>query len=393
MGEKNTEYNISGDFVQGDKHEHHHEAPRSSLNSFGHALYYPYIHLTDEVWLKHAFLFWDKISRIVPHSFEPQDSEDIIRIKQETNFLEDYCPEKLIIRDTFRSFSESLEKYINDNLKYKNKVRRESQSKGKYELLLKEREFKTIQNGSYIHIEKMDSELIEKLSKLGLAIPGDNEWTGWIKIDNMVGQSYMTYLAKSISSEKSIPMVTDTEEFYSSQGVYQEGRYENRFKEELGYLLMDMVVPKEINNITMEQLIKLRTKYNDQRMAFFDEINKISTTLPSIDNQSTLQDALHYYNTLLSKKTKELEKVFNLNGITTIKKPLAISMCASFVTGSLWGTSAGLAYGAFSSYIEYERKKIERDSHPMSYLLNIKSELNKEDLFQKIQKWSNFERR
>ena len=27
MGEKDTEYNILGDFVQGDKHEHHHEAP------------------------------------------------------------------------------------------------------------------------------------------------------------------------------------------------------------------------------------------------------------------------------------------------------------------------------------------------------------------------------
>jgi len=370
----------TGDNVK-EKHEHHHhEAPRTSLNSFGHALYYPYIHLTDEIWLKHAFLFWDKISRIVPPSFSPEDNEDIRQIREQTNFLEDYYPDKRVIRNTFSSFSEILEEYI----KYG-----DHEGKKDYSHLRRE----TLQNGSYIHIEKMDSELIEKLSKLGLAIPGDNEWTGWIKIDNMVGQSYMTYLAKSISSEKSIPMVTDTEEFYSSQGVYQEGRYENRFKEELGYLLMDMVVPKEINNITIEQLIKLRTKYNDQRMAFFDEINKISTTLPSIDNQSALQDALHYYNTLLSKKTKELEKVFNLNGITTIKKPLAISMCASFVTGSLWGTSAGLAYGAFSSYIEYERKKIERDSHPMSYLLNIKSELNKEDLFQKIQKWSNFERR
>ncbi len=380
MGEKNTEYNISGDFVQGDKHEHHHESPQISLNSFGHALYYPYIHLTDEIWLKHAFLFWDKISRIVPPSFSPEDNEDIRQIREQTNFLEDYRPDKRVIRNTFSSFSEILKEYI----KYGDHEEKKVYSHARRE---------TLQNGSYIHIEKMDQELIEKLSKLGLAVPGDNEWASWIKIDNRVGQSYMTYLAKSISSEKSIPMVTDTEEFYSSQGVYQERRYENRFKEELGYLLIDTIIPKNINSVSISELINIRTKYNDQRTEFFDEINKLSTTLSSIDNQSALQDALHYHNTLLSAKTKELEKVFNLNGIETIKNPLAISMCASFVTGSLWGTSVGLAYGAFSSYIEYERRRVERNSHPMSYLLNIKSELNKEDLFQKIQKWSNFERK
>ncbi len=379
MEEKNVQYNILRDYVAGEKHEHYHH--NNSLSSFGHALYYPHIHLTDEEWLKHAFLFWDKISRIVPHSFEPHDNEDIIRIKQETNFLEDYHPEEWIIRDTFRSFSESLEKHIDDNLEYKNNGRQISNSLGKYELLLREREFKTMQNGNYIHIEKMDQGLIERLSQLGLAVPGKDQWSSWIKIDNAIGELYMSYLAKTISNEKSIPMVTDTEKFYSPHSVR---RYENRFKEELGYLLIDMVVPKDINNITMKQLIKFKTNYNDQRMQFFHEINKLSSILPSLDSQSELEDALHYHKKLLKKQTKELEKVFNLNDIETIKNPLVLSMGASLLTDSLLGISAGLAYGAFLSYTEYTRRNVEVNQHPMSYLLNIKSELNKEDLFQKI---------
>ena len=55
--------------------------------SFGHALYYPHINLTNKNWVKHALLFWDKISRIVPYSVETEDSEDIIRIKDETDFI------------------------------------------------------------------------------------------------------------------------------------------------------------------------------------------------------------------------------------------------------------------------------------------------------------------
>jgi hypothetical protein len=46
--------------------------------SFGHALYYPRINLTNKNWLKYAVLYWDKISRIVPPSVQAADSEDVI---------------------------------------------------------------------------------------------------------------------------------------------------------------------------------------------------------------------------------------------------------------------------------------------------------------------------
>jgi hypothetical protein len=38
----------------------------------GVALYYPYIHVRDERWLKMALLYWDRIRRIVPHGFKPE---------------------------------------------------------------------------------------------------------------------------------------------------------------------------------------------------------------------------------------------------------------------------------------------------------------------------------
>ncbi len=61
--------------------------------SFGHALYYPHINLTNKNWLKYAVLYWDKISRIVPSSIQPTDSEDIIRLRSELDFIKEYRPE------------------------------------------------------------------------------------------------------------------------------------------------------------------------------------------------------------------------------------------------------------------------------------------------------------
>jgi hypothetical protein len=38
--------------------------------AFTKALYYPWIDIKDEGWLKNAMLYWDKIHTIVPRSFE-----------------------------------------------------------------------------------------------------------------------------------------------------------------------------------------------------------------------------------------------------------------------------------------------------------------------------------
>ena len=40
-----------------------------------HGLYYPYFHIRDDRWLKAAALYWPKIVRIVPDSYETQDSD------------------------------------------------------------------------------------------------------------------------------------------------------------------------------------------------------------------------------------------------------------------------------------------------------------------------------
>ena len=362
--------------------------------SFGHALYYPYIHLTNKNWLKHAFLFWDKISRIVPASFEPQDDEDIIKIRQETNFIHDYYPNPNIVINTFRYFIEdlsidSLEQY--SKRKFFDERTISSTNYGKYEKLFKHTNYKVLKNSGYIHINKIHPHLVKELMRLGLAIEGKHEWSSWIKIDNFIGEMYMTYLAKVISTENSIPIVTDRIENINPIEV-DIFRYREEFKEQLGYLLIDSVIPKNINNVTIEQLINIRIKYDDQRMAFFDEINNLTSILPTIDSKSALKDALHYHNKLLMKQTKELEKVFNLNGIESIIKPIALSMGVGMATdymipseNKFWGVSAGLLYGVVTAYTDITKRQIETDKDSMAYLLNLQSELDKKSLFKTIQ--------
>ena len=215
-------------------------------SSFGHALYYPHIHLTNENWLKHAFLFWDKISRIVPSSFEPQDNENVIRIRQETDFLEDYYPHESLISNTFMDFTTILDHYLHSKDDWIEHVfNSESYYKqSKYKELFKRTDYPISEDGAYIYVENMTSTSIKKLSEFGFVTHGKDKYSNWIKIDNEIGSLYMKHLAKSISNEKSIPIVTDREDYLNS-GISKERIYRNEFEEQLGYLVIDSVVPKK----------------------------------------------------------------------------------------------------------------------------------------------------
>jgi|YelNatPaOPRAMG01_1025707.scaffolds.fasta_scaffold21344_2 hypothetical protein len=375
--------------------------------SFGHALYYPFINLTNKNWLKHAFIFWDKISRIVPSSVTPSDSEEIIKIKYETGFIENYSPDRGAISNTLRTFSEYLERILNseDFYKYYWRKSRNYFDDWEYEHWRRFREDFGLRrdilesiaksSGTYLHVQKIDRNLKEKLFTLGLAIPGENEYEDWIKIDNEIGFIYMSFLAKSISKEKTIPIVTDIEQFYSATILFEPKLfrdYQSEFEYKLGNLIIGSCVPKDINSVPFDKLIEIRKKYNAERMNFFNMISDLCLSLPEIDNETALEDALNHYGELLIKQTKELKDIYESFKIETVFKFLNISVPSALVsisniipiTYKPFGIGAGIIFGLVSSAASVKKEKKQLKERPLSYLLNLNSELSGEDIFKKI---------
>jgi hypothetical protein len=50
-------------------------------------LYYPYIHIRDEQWLKLAALYWPRLARVLPHDFPVPDSETVRTLVDELDFI------------------------------------------------------------------------------------------------------------------------------------------------------------------------------------------------------------------------------------------------------------------------------------------------------------------
>ena len=374
--------------------------------SFGHALYYPHIDLTNKNWLKHAFLFWDKISRIVPSSVRPSDSEDVIRIRYETGFIDDYSPDSWVVSDTFRSFSEFLEYFIQSDRFYWHFRRhhfddweREYRHRRRFQ---DDSDFRrgylqavTQSQGTYLHIQKLDRRLKEQLFDIGLAIPGENEWEDWVRIDNEIGFIYMSYLAKVISNERSLPVVTDIEQFFSVSSSFEPKvfrDYDAEFEYKLGNLLIASFLPKDINTVPFDKLIDLREKYSAERTAYFNTISELCQNIPEIDNESALKDALNHYSTSLIDQTTQLKSAFEANKIETVTKFMSISMPSALVSLSSYvpveykplGIGAGLLFGLASSINSVKKERNQLRQKPLSYLLSINSELSGDGLLRKI---------
>jgi len=366
--------------------------------SFGHALYYPHINLTNKNWVKHALLFWDNISRIVPQSVEPSDGEDIIKIKYESGFIKDYRPERWDISHAFQNFGEELRTILESDRFFHDRFFERERHRRDYIRDYRERRrffSEMVQSsGTYIHVEKMDTRLKEYLFDIGIAVPGEREWEDWVKIDNEIGLLYMTYFAKSISKNKSLPIVTDIENSFSASLYFESSinsDYRSQFEYKLGHLLIETIVPKNINDVPLDKILDIRRKYDEERTAFFNEISNLSNSITEIDNKSALSDALNHHSKLIKKETKSLEKLYNTHKIETVNKFLSISIPTTIV--SLAGLvpaatpfimAGGVLMGLISAANSVKKEKLELKENPKSYLLNLKSELSGANIFDRV---------
>jgi hypothetical protein len=250
-------------------------------------------------------------------------------------------------------------------------------------------------SGTYIHVQKIDRQLKEYLFEIGVAVPGQSQWEDWVKIDSEIGMLYMTYFAKSISKNKSLPIVTDVEQSFSTSLYFESpinSDYKSQFEYKLGNLLIETVVPKNINDVPLDKILNIRSKYDEERTAFFNEISNLSNSITDLDNSSALEDALNQHSKIILKETKNLEELYSLNKIETASKFLSISLPTTIASlteyvseeAKPFVTAGGIIFGMVAAANSVRKDKLELKQNPKSYLLNLKSELSGGDIFTRV---------
>ncbi len=172
------------------------------------ALYYPYIHIRDEAWLKGTLLFTASVTRIVPEEYIPQDTEDI-RIYTAIDgangrLLQAVPAESRAARAAQRLLLEQLDQ----NIEYITKKfsRKQARRKEPYR----------------IHAAKFNEELLDYLLERQLAWSDvDENATGHFTryahaLHPTLGSAIMTTLGLSIARERAYDIVTPSADAHAA---------------------------------------------------------------------------------------------------------------------------------------------------------------------------------
>lgn len=254
-------------------------------------LYYPNFYIENERWLKFALLYLGKVVTIVPSDaseiFLSRNQEIVLR---ETDIFSAHSPSSKEIKEATTDIGDVISRVKtnpflnNDSTNWLNL----------------ESDFMEIYFGKMVH--NFQNVLLE------------NKWakktSNGLIINSDLANAYMTLLANSISSNRSISTISDknAEIKYDrlSRMIYSRSNLEDRSIVENVKTLksnIEILLPKNIDNISMERIIEFRNSpQNKESLNEFHNalelINSINATAPEkyiIEAKERLIDAKGKY--------------------------------------------------------------------------------------------------
>ena len=337
--------------------------------AFTRALYYPFIDITNEHWLKNAILYWDEINTIVPYSMEEPYIQPITSYLAEVGILKPYRvnPENNLIK----ILEDDVIKYINSN-------------EGQQVLQMS---FPTCES-QRIHPEKMSYIIQDELHKF----MGED---GWLHTDSGFANFYMTLLANRICESSGISPLTDNintsklnnyARLDSNENNLNAWNYQdisNRGQQLAQSLLLEL----SFNDITIsdetsiDDILIFKRHYNDELCAFRQEVERLTKHIPIDASIEQIQQRVNdtYHNQFLPAYNNLKKSLKGLGIRTCINAVIKVSLASLGTTNILdLPTNFPLLVGAgismISSLVSYNKDKEEiLRNNPYSYLLALQN--------------------
>jgi hypothetical protein len=384
------------------------------------ALYYPFIHFKDDNWLKLSALYWDDISRVVPEKYQPEDSETVRALKGYVKVLRptDATPEVGLL---FGSFLESHTKPLRARYAVEDRDRA-----GWTEVPPAQRPPRaggssgTDPRLGYVFFEKINPTILQNLVDAGVALrdPVDSRWIG---MHPKIANVYMMALADQLAGEKGLYPVTDDALDHVAVGGWTVERLAGALLDDMhlpnakrsdaelemiaASVAIEMVIPRRIDEVTPEQILKFRQSHLAGRGAFQAYLSgflRAREWLREIGDRDELAHRLNNeYEKELVPKLDELRGKLNGVGIDTVSSVLSMQITTPVVFGKAAallgvataanpvvvaaGGALGLGLAVFKVYRD-RRKATEAGlkSSEASYLMRLERDLAPKTVLERI---------
>ncbi|MGV9664826.1 DUF6236 family protein [Nocardia niigatensis] len=384
------------------------------------ALYYPWMRFRNENWLKLAILTWDSVGRIQPRLTMDVDSDLVLQLQSETDFLFGVEPtgrELVAIANVFREIvdlgGDDLSK------RYAWRQATEEATGDRHAISGPRRDFPGL---VWVHAgqsgPKMARTLLSSFEAADLAVIVDEDDAVYVGLHPALARIYLTALADVVSQHRALAPATDDLDAHSAVGTLDR-LYELLLDEEVAvpaigdvegayvHLAVEASIrPDQLPAVSLASLIAFRERYRGELAAFRAHVASLSGELGAIaaieDPVSAEKHLQSVYNATTKPQLDELQRALRALGVESSIGLLGLKVDISeAAAGTLLGAGAtfGMAAGhpavvagsvavGVGSYVA-DRRKTRRRAHresPVSYLLAVDREFSGRTLIDRMRR-------
>jgi Family of unknown function (DUF6236) len=402
-----------------------------------YGLYFPYIHVRDEAWLRAVALYRPRMLRIVPASYPTRDSDTVRALVDALGFITDKDP-----AEAARSLAPTIHRVLDnggDQIWAQYGITGDSNTDILYQEIPRARQAlhdPTINpfpfdagprpdanaHGRWgvldlagVHVATVDPALTERLIEMRLAVPlSRGPWIGMVP---NLAWAYMCMLADEIARAGRLIPMTDQTEAHTMIGAPAATALAGRaatpavtgagvddIREHLAHLAVRTAVPADLAVTPIAEIIKLRTSYSDDFDAFTAEIdavaNELATALQTVTDPQIvelhLQDAARQR---FAQPTKKIQKAIRAAGHDTAFSVASLKLELPGIAAAVPGvaalaanhpiaaTTASAALLAFSTR-RAARKSLAAAAPPSaaSYLMRVQDGLTPRSLLGQVRR-------
>lgn len=285
-------------------------------------LYYPTIEFQDETWVKSALTFWDKIYRIVPREYHPNDSDEIYIAKQE-GLIEDIFLSTNDLEKTAIAFEEfcdnqnGLPAGLDASL---------------YEVRL--------------HSDKIDERLKPFFAQFSKSI----DKNGFYKIPEKIANGYMFFLSNTVSKRRNIPKLTDNPDMFAAMTYFDmEGDINEWFTDEeasetYSNLVIENLIPADIRSFSIKELIRINNEMSVYKREFRKNVSELNDKLSKIEDSEFALREIMKFKDELTKVNASKEEVLKTY-FKELKPSLlyvGLPLCTASILGSIYTSPSDL---------------------------------------------------
>lgn len=279
-------------------------------------LYYPTI-LVPSSWLKWAVLYWDKVSSIVPESWEDNPVLGNRQDRDCYNAMNYLWREEGLFEPTRPGFSH--EKGF-ENIRVT--MRAHEKLIDELEMFLKDPKFMSSINKDWkrypmhrIHQDKLSRRALDVLRKLGL-VERDKQDSNWFFAEEKVSLLYMALLAKNLADLDIDYTVSSTNRPEYEAMVFEPNDEKNGFAS-LRTKLLD-VLPAPKDNVSLKKIVKFRKEKRTELLDFREVLDAFQREISCAKSQAEVKQMLLQYKERIEKETAKLKSSMKHSKIKTV---------------------------------------------------------------------------